>query len=141
MIPDELIEAHRGRALSPDHPVLRGTAQNPDTFFQAREACNPYYGAVPGILQETMDMFASRTGRQYHLFDYFGDPHAERVIVMMGSGVETVRETVDYLAAEKIGVLSVRLYRPFSIPDFADALPISTKSIAVLDRTKEPGWN
>ena len=141
MVPDELIKAHRGRALSPDHPVLRGTAQNPDTFFQAREACNSFYRAVPGILQETMDTFAGRTGRQYHLFDYFGDPHAERVIVMMGSGVETAREVVEYLSArgEKVGVLSVRLYRPFSIPDFIGALPVSTKSIAVLDRTKEPG--
>ena len=141
MVPDELIKAHRGRALSPDHPVLRGTAQNPDTFFQAREACNSFYHAVPGILQETMDTFAGRTGRQYHLFDYFGDPHAERVIVMMGSGVETAREAVEYLSArgEKVGVLSVRLYRPFSIPDFIGALPVSAKSIAVLDRTKEPG--
>ena len=141
MISDDLIQLHRDRALSPDHPVLRGTAQNPDTFFQAREACNSYHNAVPGILQETMDRFAGRTGRQYRLFDYFGDPHAERVIVMMGSGVEAARETVEYLTAggERVGVLSVRLYRPFSITDFAGALPVSTKSIAVLDRTKEPG--
>jgi len=141
MMDDELIAAHRQRALSPDHPVLRGTAQNPDTFFQAREACNSFYSAVPSTVQETMNRFASLTGRQYHLFDYFGDKEAERVIVMMGSGVETARETVEHLSAngEKVGVLAVRLYRPFSIKDFISALPATTKSIAVLDRTKEPG--
>jgi pyruvate-ferredoxin/flavodoxin oxidoreductase len=141
LMDEEAIAAHRRRALTPDHPVLRGTAQNPDAFFQAREAGNPYYLALPGILQQVMDQFARRTGRQYHLFDYFGDPQAERVLVLMGSGVETARETVDYLTGkgEKVGVLSVRLYRPFAIPEFVAALPPSTRAIAVLDRTKEPG--
>ncbi len=138
---EEAIAAHRRRALSPDHPCLRGTAQNPDTYFQAREACNPYYDRLPGLLQQRMDEFARRTGRHYHLFDYHGDPHAERVLVLMGSGVETARETVDWLTArgEKVGVLAVRLYRPFSIADFVTALPASTRALAVLDRTKEPG--
>jgi len=141
LLDEEAIAAHRRRALTPDRPVLRGTAQNPDAFFQAREASNPYYLALPGILQEVVDQFAQRTGRQYHLFDYFGDPEAERVLVLMGSGVETARETVEYLTGrgEKVGVLSVRLYRPFSIPDFVAALPVTTRVIAVLDRTKEPG--
>ena len=111
MLPDELVAAHRRRALSPDRPVLRGTAQNPDAFFQAREACNPFYLACPGIVQETMDLFASRLGRAYRLFDYFGHPQAERVIVMMGSGAETVHETVDYLVAkgERVGLRQVLL--------------------------------
>ncbi|HYT93689.1 MAG TPA: pyruvate:ferredoxin (flavodoxin) oxidoreductase, partial [Gemmataceae bacterium] len=141
LLDEDTIAAHRRRALTPDHPVLRGTAQNPDAFFQAREACNPFYLALPGALQEVMDQFAQRTGRRYRLFDYFGDPQAERVLVLMGSGVETARETVEYLTGrgEKIGVLSVRLYRPFSVPDFVAALPATTKVIAVLDRTKEPG--
>jgi len=141
MIPDELVVALRERALSPDHPVLRGTAQNPDTFFQAREACNSHYSAVPGVVQDVMAMFAARTGRAYRLFDYFGDPAAERVIVMMGSGVETARETVEFMRSqgERVGVLAVRLYRPFSIADFVASLPVSTRSLAVLDRTKEPG--
>jgi pyruvate-ferredoxin/flavodoxin oxidoreductase len=141
LLDESAIAAHRRRALTPDRPVLRGTAQNPDAFFQAREACNPYYLALPGIVQEVMDQFAQRTGRQYHLFDYLGDPQAQRVLVLMGSGVETARETVDYLTGrgEKVGVLAVRLYRPFSISDFLVALPASTKAIAVLDRTKEPG--
>jgi pyruvate-ferredoxin/flavodoxin oxidoreductase len=137
----ELIAAHRQRALTPDHPVLRGTAQNPDTFFQAREACNVYHDRLPGIVQETMDHFAARTGRQYHLFDYHGHPQAERIIVLMGSGVDTVHETIDHLLAsgEKVGALSVRLYRPFGVKHFVATLPASTKAIAVLDRTKEPG--
>jgi len=141
MLPDELISAHRRRALSPDHPVLRGTAQNPDAFFQAREACNPFYLACPGIVQETMDQFAARTGRTYRLFDYVGHPQAERVIIMMGSGAETAHETVDALVAqgEKVGLIKVRLYRPFSLKDFTAALPPSVRAIAVLDRTKEPG--
>lgn len=141
MLDEEAIAAHRQRALSPDHPVIRGTAQNPDVFFQAREACNPYYEALPGIVQETMDQFAQLTGRAYHLFDYFGHPEAERVLVLMGSGVETVRETVDYLNSqgEKVGVVAVHLYRPFSIRDFVARLPATTRAIAVLDRTKEPG--
>ena len=117
--------AHRARALTPDRPVLRGTAQNPDAFFQAREACNTFYDAVPAFVQEAMDEFAALTGRRYHLFDYVGHPEAERVIVMMGSGAETAHETVDWLVArgEKVGVLKVRLYRPFSVEHFVAALP------------------
>jgi len=141
MIDDNLVRAHRMRRLSPDHPVLRGTAQNPDVFFQAREACNPYYLAAPGIVQKTMDKFASIVGRQYHLFDYEGAPDADRVIVIMGSGAEATQETVEYLNAkgEKIGLLKVRLFRPFSGEDLVRALPATTRTIAVLDRTKEPG--
>src|SRR5512134_1575640 len=141
LINDDLIRAHRARALSPDHPVLRGSAQNPDVYFQMREAGNPYYTATPGIVQEMMDKFAQVTGRRYNLFDYYGHPEAERVAVIMGSGGETVVETVKYLAAkgEKVGAVLVRLYRPFSLEHFVKALPKSVKSIAVLDRTKEPG--
>jgi pyruvate-ferredoxin/flavodoxin oxidoreductase len=141
MLDPELIAAHRRRALSPDRPVLRGSAQNPDVFFQAREACNGFYNALPGIVQQTMDQFAWLTGRAYHLFDYVGHPEAERVIVIMGSGAETVHETVDYVTGrgEKVGLLKVRLFRPFSVKDFVKALPSTTKAIAVLDRTKEPG--
>lgn len=140
-IPDELILAHRSRALTPDKPVLRGTAQNPDVYFQARETVNPYYLACPDITQKVMDEFAAMTGRQYKLFEYHGDPTAERVIVLMGSGCEAVHETVDYLNArgEKVGVVKVRLYRPFDAKRFVAALPETTKAIAVLDRTKEPG--
>ena len=117
MIDEEAVEAHRQRALTPDHPVLRGTAQNPDAFFQAREACNGFYDALPAAVQEAMDRFAGLTGRRYRLFDYVGHPEAERVIVLMGSGAETAHETVEWLAArgEKVGVLKVRLYRPFSV--------------------------
>ncbi|MCB9953063.1 MAG: pyruvate:ferredoxin (flavodoxin) oxidoreductase [Planctomycetaceae bacterium] len=141
MMPPELIRQHRERALSPDHPVLRGTAQNPDVFFQAREAINLYYDAVPQIVQETMDEFAALTGRQYHLFEYVGDPDAERVVVVMGSGGWIVEEAVEKLReqGEKVGVLKVRLYRPFDVQRFVDCLPSMVKSIAVLDRTKEPG--
>jgi pyruvate-ferredoxin/flavodoxin oxidoreductase len=141
LVDDDLVRAHRARALSPEHPVLRGSAQNPDVYFQMREAVNPYYTAVPGITQEAMDKFAKVTGRHYNLFDYFGHPEAERVVVVMGSGGETVVETVKYLAAkgEKVGAILVRLYRPFSLENFNKALPKSVKSIAVLDRTKEPG--
>ncbi|MDH3518303.1 MAG: 2-oxoacid:acceptor oxidoreductase family protein, partial [Acidimicrobiia bacterium] len=141
IIDDDLIAQHRLRALNPQHPVIRGTAQNPDVFFQAREACNPYYQAVPGMVQAEMDRVAELTGRAYHLFDYEGHPEAERVIVLMGSGVGAVRETVQHMVAagEKVGVLIVRLYRPFATDAFVEALPETTKSIAVLDRTKEPG--
>ncbi len=141
MLDEELVRAHRQRALSPDHPVIRGTAQNPDVFFQAREAVSPYYEACPGIVQETMDAFAALTGRSYHLFDYFGHPEAERVVVLMGSGAEAVHEYVDWAVAqgEKIGVVKVRLYRPFSIGHFIKALPPTVRRIGVLDRTKEPG--
>jgi len=141
MIDEELVKAHRERALSPDRPVLRGTAQNPDVFFQAREACNPFYQACPAAVEEAMDRFAQRTGRRYMLFDYVGDPRAERVVVLMGSGAEVAHETVEWLVGrgEKVGVIKVRLYRPFSVKDFIAAVPETTKAIAVLDRTKEPG--
>src|SRR5688572_4863574 len=141
LISESSIFAHRGRALTPDRPVLRGTAQNPDVFFQAREAANGFYDACPAIVERTMQAFAGLTGRRYRLFEYAGHPAAERVIVLMGSGAETVHETVDALAArgEKVGVLKVRLYRPFSRSAFLDALPSGVRSLAVLDRTKEPG--
>ncbi len=141
LIDDELVLAHRARGLSPDHPVLRGTAQNPDVYFQARETVNPFYTAAPEIVQRAMDKFAQLTGRQYHLFDYEGAPDAERVIVLMGSGAEAAQELVESLTAqgEKVGVLKVHLYRPFDMRGFVNALPPTVKAIAVLDRTKEPG--
>ncbi len=141
LMDDDLIRAHRERALTPDRPKIRGTAQNPDTFFQCREACNPFYAACPGVVQETMDAFAKLTGRTYKLFDYVGDPKAERVIVMMGSGAEVAHETVEFLAAkgEKVGLVKVRLFRPLSVKHLAAALPKSVQALAVLDRTKEPG--
>ncbi len=141
MLDPELIRAHRERALSPDHPFIRGTAHNPDTFFQARERVNPYYAATPGIVEEAMNQFAELTGRRYHLFDYVGAPDAERVIVIMGSGAETVEETVKYLVdrGEKVGVIKVHLYRPFSVEHFMKALPPTVKVLAAMDRTKEPG--
>ncbi len=141
MIDDDLVIAHRKRGLNPEHPVLRGTAQNPDVFFQGRETVNPYYEKTPAIVQKAMDKFAKIVGREYHLFDYVGHPEAERVIVLMGSGAEAVRDTVEYLSAkgEKVGAVIVRLYRPFSMKDFVAAFPKTTKAVAVLDRTKEPG--
>jgi pyruvate-ferredoxin/flavodoxin oxidoreductase len=141
LIPEAAVHAHRERALTPDRPVLRGTAQNPDVFFQAREAANSFYEACPVIVERLFGEFAALTGRRYGLFDYVGDPAAERVIVITGSGAETVHETVEHLAArgEKVGVLKVRLYRPFACAAFLAALPGSTRSLAVLDRTKEPG--
>ncbi len=141
LLDEPLVIAHRHRSLSPDHPVLRGTAQNPDVFFQAREAANPYYDALPGIVQRRMDALAERTGRRYRLFDYEGSPDAERVIVLMGSGSTAVRETVAALVAAggKVGVLTVRLYRPFAAEAFIAALPATTQRVAVLDRCKEPG--
>ncbi|HID94695.1 MAG TPA: pyruvate:ferredoxin (flavodoxin) oxidoreductase [Candidatus Latescibacteria bacterium] len=141
MIDDDLVRAHRERALSPDRPVIRGTAQNPDAFFQSRETVNPYYLSCPTTVQNVMDKFARVTGRRYHLFDYIGAPDAERVIILMGSGAETAQEAVEYLVerGEKLGVLKVRLYRPFSVEHFIGALPKSVKTIATLDRTKEPG--
>ncbi len=141
MIDDSLVYAHRRRALSPDHPFIRGTAHNPDVYFQARESVNPYYQACPAIVQRTMDRFAAQVGRQYHLFDYVGAPDAERVIILMGSGAETVAETVEHLVkqGEKVGVLKVRLFRPFSIEHFLQAIPPTAHTLAVLDRTKEPG--
>jgi pyruvate-ferredoxin/flavodoxin oxidoreductase len=141
MISDELVQAHRSRSLSPDRPVLRGTAQNPDVFFQGRETVNPFYAKCPEIVQKAMDKFADIVGRKYHLFDYEGAPDAERVIVLMGSGAETAAATALHLAeqGEKVGVLKVHLFRPFSVKHFIDALPATVKIIAALDRTKEPG--
>ena len=141
MIDDDLVRAHRARALNPEHPFIRGTAQNPDTFFQAREAVNPFYAQLPQIVQAVMDDFARLTGRHYHLFDYRGPPDAERVLILMGSGAETARETAAALrrAGEKVGVLQVRLYRPFSAAHFLAALPETCRAIAVLEQTKEPG--
>jgi pyruvate-ferredoxin/flavodoxin oxidoreductase len=141
LIDDSRVQDHRERALTPDRPVVRGTAQNPDTFFQAREAANVFYLSCPRIVQDVMERFAALTGRRYNLFDYTGHPQAERVVVLMGSGAETAEETADWLIArgEKVGVLRVRLFRPFSIGDFLAALPPTVRSLAVLDRTKEPG--
>lgn len=141
LFPDDLVFAHRNRALTPDRPVLRGTAQNPDVYFQARETVNPYYFACVDAVQQAMDDFANLTGRQYQIYEYHGAPDAERLVVLMGSGCETAHETVDYLMAqgEKVGVLKVRLYRPFDTYRFIAAIPKSVKAIAVLDRTKEPG--
>jgi len=141
MIDSDLVHAHRKRALTPDRPVMRGTAQNPDVYFQGRETANPFYLACPEIVQKQMDKFAALTGRSYHLFDYVGAPDAEKIIILMGSGAQAVEETVDYLTAkgEKVGIVKVRLYRPFSVKHFIAALPKTTKTIAVLDRTKEPG--
>ncbi|GAB4524800.1 MAG: pyruvate:ferredoxin (flavodoxin) oxidoreductase [Anaerolineae bacterium] len=141
MIDDRLIAEHRQRGLSPDHPFIRGTAQNPDVYFQARETVNPYYDVCPSIVQETMNAFAGLTGRQYQLYEYYGAPDAKRVIVIMGSGCETAHETVDYLNAhgENVGVLKVRLFRPLDMQAFCAAFPSTVERIAVLDRTKEPG--
>jgi pyruvate-ferredoxin/flavodoxin oxidoreductase len=141
LIDEELIANRRSRALNPDQPVLRGTAQNPDAFFQGREAANPVYAACPDIVQKVMDQFAGLTGRHYHLFDYVGAPDAERVIVLMGSGCEAAHETVEHLCSrgEKVGLVKVRLYRPFDGKRFLAALPATVRKIAVLDRTKEPG--
>lgn len=141
MIDEEAILAHRARAMTPDRPVLRGTAQNPDVYFQGREAANPFYARCPDIVQAQMDKFAAWTGRAYRLFDYVGAPDAERVVVLMGSGCETAHETVEHLVArgEKVGLVKVRLFRPFDVKRFAAALPASVRAVAVLDRTKEPG--
>ena len=141
LIDEDAIRQHRARGLSPDHPFIRGTAQNPDVFFQARETVNPYYVKAPGIVQEVMDQFGKIVGRAYNLFDYSGHPEAERVVILMGSGGETAEATVKYLAekGEKVGAIRVRLYRPFSMEHFVAALPKTVKTIAVLDRTKEPG--
>lgn len=141
MIDDDLVIAHRMRGMSPDRPDLRGTSQNPDVFFQARETSNPFYAACPDIVQETMDKFAEIVGRQYHLFDYVGHPKAEKIIIIMASAGETAEETCEYLNdnGERVGVLKVHLFRPFSVQHFLKAIPATVKSIAVLDRTKEPG--
>ncbi len=141
MINDELVLAHRSRAMSPDRPTIRGTSQNPDVYFQGRETVNKFYQACPGIVQKAMDNFAILTGRQYKLFDYEGAPDAERIVIMMGSGAEAAHEAVEALTAagEKVGLIKVRVFRPFSVKHLLDAIPASVKSIAVLDRTKEPG--
>ncbi|MGA7341958.1 MAG: pyruvate:ferredoxin (flavodoxin) oxidoreductase, partial [Terracidiphilus sp.] len=141
MVDDQFIIAYRNNRLNPDRPVLRGSAQNPDVFFQAREACSPFHAAVPGIVQSVMDRFAKLTGRAYRLFDYYGAPDAERVIVLMGSGAEAAEEAVDALTrqGEKVGIVKVRLYRPFDGQAFIAAIPHHVQSIAVLDRCKEPG--
>ncbi|MBN2129058.1 MAG: pyruvate:ferredoxin (flavodoxin) oxidoreductase, partial [Sedimentisphaerales bacterium] len=141
IIDDDLVAAHKARALSPDHPLIGGTAQNPDVYFQGRETVNKFYLATPKIVQDTMDKFAQVVGRQYKLFDYVGAPDAEKIIIIMGSGADTVHETAEYMASkgERVGVVKVRLYRPFSTEHFVAALPKTVKKIAVLDRTKEPG--
>jgi pyruvate-ferredoxin/flavodoxin oxidoreductase len=141
LVPQELVRAHRGRALSPERPFIRGTAQNPDVYFQARETVNSFYAAVPGAVQDAMDALAGRTGRRYRTVDYTGHPDAERVIVVMGSAAQTAGETVAHLCArgERVGVAQVRLFRPFPARELLDALPASTARVAVLDRTKEPG--
>jgi len=141
MIDDELVAAHRARSMSPDHPVLRGTAQNPDVYFIGRETVNPYYEKVPAIMQAQMDKFAKLTGRQYNLVDYVGHPDAERVVVMQGSGCEAMEELIAYLSGqgEKVGLVKIRMFLPFAIEQFCQALPKNVKKITVLDRTKEPG--
>ena len=141
LVPEELVRAHRGRALSPERPFIRGTAQNPDVYFQARETVNPFYARVADVVEDAMARLGDRTGRRMHVVDYSGHPEAERVLVVMGSGGETVRETVDWLNArgERVGVVQVRLYRPFPAQALVDALPMSVRRLAVLDRTKEPG--
>jgi pyruvate-ferredoxin/flavodoxin oxidoreductase len=141
LINDDLVQAHRLRGLTPDNPVMRGTAQNPDVYFQGRESCNPYYDACPDIVQKAMDKFAQVVGRSYKLFDYVGSPTAERVMIIMGSGAETAQEAIEYLNAKgaNLGLLKVHLFRPFSVKHFLGALPATVKSIAVMDRTKEPG--
>ncbi len=141
LMPTAAVHAHRQRALSPDHPVLRGSSQNPDVYFQARETVNPYYQAMPALVQQAMDDFSVISGRQYHLFDYFGSANATAIIILMGSGAETAEESVEYLLrqGEKIGLIKVRLYRPFDADALIAAIPATVKSIAVLDRTKEPG--
>ncbi|MFZ1283881.1 MAG: pyruvate:ferredoxin (flavodoxin) oxidoreductase, partial [Propionicimonas sp.] len=141
LVPEDLVRAHRRRALSPEHPYIRGTAQNPDTYFQSRESVNPYYQQVPGLVQSAMDAFAERVGRQYSLVEYHGDPEADRVLVIMGSGAQTVLSSVDHLnaAGAKVGVVKIRLYRPFPVAEVLAAIPESARVVAVLDRTKEPG--
>ncbi len=141
MIDDDLVFAHRRRALNPDRPVVRGVAQNPDVYFQGRETVNPFYAALPAQVQQAMDRFATLTGRQYGLFDYFGADDADRVLILMGSGAETARETVEHLNARgaSLGIVQVHLFRPFSVNDLLGRIPLTARSIAVLDRTKEPG--
>ena len=141
IIDEDLVIAHRQRALTPDRPSMRGTAQNPDVYFTGRETVNKYYDAIPGIIQETMNKFAALTGRQYNLFDYHGAPDAEEILVMMGSGVETAAATIDFLVSQgkKVGMVVVRLFRPFDLKAMVNAMPATVKKITVLDRTKESG--
>ncbi len=141
LVPESLVRQHRRRALSPEHPYIRGTAQNPDTYFQSRETVNPFYTEVPGIVTEAMNSFAEMTGRRYALAEYHGAPDADRVIIIMGSGGQTVTQTVEHLAAqgEKVGMIQLRLYRPFPVEQILAAIPATATKIAVLDRTKEPG--
>ncbi len=141
LIPEDLVRKHRRRALSPEHPYIRGTAQNPDTYFQSRETVNPFYAAVPGIVTDAMDAFAARTGRSYGLVEYHGDPEADRVVVVMGSGAQTVRATIDHLNStdQRVGMVQIRLYRPFPTDEVLAAIPDTATTVAVLDRTKEPG--
>ena len=141
MIKTDLVQAHRDRALNPNNPVIRGTSQGADVFFQSREATNPFYDACPDIVQEKMDLFAQLTGRQYRLFDYIGHPEAEQLVIAMASASETLEETVRYWnrRGEKVGAIKVRLFRPFSAKHLLRAIPDTCKAIAVLDRTKEPG--
>ena len=141
LVPEELVWAHRGRALSPERPFIRGTAQNPDVFFQARETVNPFYARVPGVVEDLMARLGERTGRKMHIVDYAGHPQAQRVLVLMGSGAETVVQTVAALVerGERVGVVQVRLYRPFPARALLEALPATVRTVGVLDRTKEPG--
>lgn len=141
MVDEQDLQDFRSRGLTPEHPMIRGTAQNPDVYFQGRESVNRFYEAVPGIVQHLMDRLAERTGRAYRLYDYYGHPEAERVVISMGSSVDTLRETAEWLNAqgEKVGVLSVRLFHPWLVTAFLEALPKSVRALAVLDRTKEPG--
>ncbi|HPB76831.1 MAG TPA: 2-oxoacid:acceptor oxidoreductase family protein, partial [Chromatiaceae bacterium] len=141
LIDDDLVRVHRERALNPDHPVIRGTSQNPDVYFQGRESVNPWYQGLPGVIEVVMERFAALTGRRYGLFEYVGAPDAERVILLMGSGIGTVEETVEHLTArgEKVGLVKVRLYRPFDPQRLITAIPVTARRLAVLDRTKEPG--
>ena len=143
VVPEALVREHRARALTPEHPFVRGTAQNPDVYFQARETVNPFYARTAAVVQDVMDEVAGHTGRAYRVVEYHGHPEAERVVVVMGSAAETVRETVAHLVAggDRVGVLQVRLYRPFPSAELVEALPDSVRAVAVLDRTKEPGSN
>jgi len=141
LLDQDALKAFRKRALNPENPVVRGTAQNPDIYFQAREACNPFYDAIPAVVEEYLGKLSEITGRNYGLFDYYGAPDADRVVVAMGSSTEAIREGIDYLTAkgEKVGLISVHLYRPFSAKHFLSVMPETVKRVCVLDRTKEPG--
>ena len=143
LVPMDKVAEFRAQALTPEHPVARGMAENPETFFAHREVCNPYYDAIPGIVEKYMAAVSKITGREYKLFSYYGDEQAERVIICMGSVTEAAREAIDHLNAkgEKVGMVSVHLYRPFSVKHLLETVPATAKKIAVLDRTKEPGAN